>query len=69
MENWFVDAEFMYVGYHEEIYGRDNSIFSSAGCGFNMLNDALKIKISGDYSADPYHDADIRFMSAILFAY
>ena len=69
MEKWFLDGEFMYVGYKEDIYGRDNSIFSSAGCGRHIGSDALKIKISGDYSADPYHDADIRFMSVLLFEY
>jgi len=69
MESWFLDGEFMYVGYEEEIYGRDNSIFSSAGCGRKLMGDSLKIKISGDYSSDPYHDADIRFMSVLLFEY
>ena len=67
MEKWFLDGDFMYVGYEEEIYGRDNSIFSSAGCGRKLLDDAFKIKISGDYSSDPYHDADIRFMTTIQF--
>lgn len=69
MENWFLDGEFMYVGYEEEIYGRDNSIFSSAGCGRKLFDDAWNIKISGDYSADPYHDSDIRFMTVVQFEY
>ena len=69
MENWFLDGEFMYVGYKEEIYGRDNSIFSSAGCGRKLMGDTLKIKISGDYSSDPYHDSDFRFMSVLLIEY
>ena len=69
MENWFLDGEFMAVGYREAIYGQDHSIFSSAGCGRKFMGDALKLKISGDYSSDPYHDADIRFMSVLLFEY
>ena len=69
MEAWFVDGEFMYVGYEEEIYGKDSSLFSSVGCGRTIMGDALKIKISGDYSSDPYHDADIRFMSVLQYDY
>ena len=69
LENWFLDGEFMYVGYEEEIYGRDNSIFSSLGCGRKILDDRLKIKISGDYSSDPYHDSDIRFMTVVQYEY
>lgn len=69
LENWFLDGEFMYVGYEEEIYGRDNSIFSSVGCGRRILDDRLKIKISGDYSSDPYHDSDLRFMTVVQYEY
>jgi len=69
MKNWFVDGEFMYVGYKEEIYGRDSSIFSSAGCGRKILNDAMKIKISGDYSSDPYNDSDISIMTVVQIEY
>ena len=69
MENWFLDGEWMYVYYKADIFGRDNSIFSSAGCGRNIIDDRLKIKFSGDYSSDPYHDSDIRFMTVIQFEY
>jgi len=69
LENWFLDGEFMYVSYEEEIYGRDNSLFSSAGCGRKLLDGKLKIKISGDYSSDPYYDSDFRFMTAVEFDY
>ena len=69
MENWFLDGEFMVVFYKKEIYDRDNSIFSSAGCGRNIIDDRLKIKFSGDYSSDPYHDSDFRFMTVVQFEY
>ena len=69
MQNWFLDGEFMYVGYKEEIYGRDNSIFSSVGCGRKLMDESMKLKISGDYSSDPYHDSDFRFMSVLLIEY
>ncbi len=69
MENWFLDGELMVVYYKADIFGRDNSIFSSAGCGRNIIDDRLKIKFSGDYSSDPYHDSDIRFMTVIQFQY
>ena len=68
-EKWFVDAEIMLVKYKEEIYGKDSSLFSSAGCGRTIVDDGLKLKISGDYSSDPYHDADLRFMTALQFEY
>jgi hypothetical protein len=69
MEDWFVDGEFMVVGYKEEIYGRDSSIFSSAGCGRKILNDAMKIKVSGDYSSDPYNDSDVSIMAVVQIQY
>jgi hypothetical protein len=68
-EKWFVDADIVIVKYREEIYAKDSSLFSSAGCGRTIVDDSLKIKISGDYSSDPYHDADLRLMTALIFEY
>lgn len=69
LENWFVDGEIMYVRYEEKIFRKDNSIFASTGCGRKIIDDTLKVKFSGDYSSDPYHDFDIRFMTVVQFEY
>lgn len=69
LKHWFLDGEWMIVHYKADIFGEENSIFSSAGCGRNIIDDRLKIKFSGDYSSDPYHDSDFRFMTVIQFEY
>lgn len=58
----FVTGDFVYAYYDEEILGRDYSVFVSLGAGRNFLNDALEVKLSGDFSSDPYFDTNLRGM-------
>ncbi|MBU0484753.1 MAG: hypothetical protein KKB30_09605 [Proteobacteria bacterium] len=58
----FVSADVVYVGYDKPIYEEDNSLFVSLGAGKKFMEDALELKLSGDYSSDPYFDQDVRGM-------
>lgn len=58
----FVSGDIVYVGYDQDIYGEDSSLFISLGVGKKLLDDALTLKFSGDYSSDPYFDHDLRGM-------
>jgi hypothetical protein len=58
----FVTGDFVYAHYDEEILGRDYSVFVSLGAGRNFLDDALEVKLSGDFSSDPYFDTNVRGM-------
>ena len=69
LENGFLSGDVVYVLYDEKIFGKDRSIFVSLGGGFNLYKDALQLKISGDYSDDPYFDTDIRGQLVLLFIY
>ena len=63
----FVSSDVLLAYYDEAIYGKDSSVFVSLGTGKHFLNDALEVKISGDYSRDPYFDNDLR--GTLSFAY
>lgn len=69
VEDSFLDGEILYVHYEEEIFGKDNSFFASTGCGSKIFDDMLSVKFSGDFSSDPYHDSDIRFMTMVQYTY
>jgi hypothetical protein len=56
----FVSGDLVYVGYDQDIYGEDSSLFISLGAGRKFLEEALELKLSGDYSQDPYFDEDLR---------
>lgn len=58
----FVSGDVVYVGYDEAIYGADNSLFASLGAGQKFMDEALELKLSADYSSDPYFDHDLRGM-------
>lgn len=58
----FISGDVVYVGYDKEIYGENRSLFLSMGVGKKFLEEALEIKLSGDFSHDPYFDKDIRGM-------
>lgn len=58
----FVSGDVVYVGYDEAIYGEDSSLFISLGGGKMFLDDDLELKLSADYSNDPYFDQDLRGM-------
>lgn len=63
----FVTGDFVYAHYDEEILGRDYSVFFSLGAGRNFLDDALEVKLSGDFSSDPYFDTNLRGMLNVRY--
>jgi len=58
----FISSDLVYVGYDQSIYGEDSSLFLSLGTGKKFMDDALELKLSADYSNDPYFDQDLRGM-------
>jgi len=65
----FVSGDAVYVRYDEDILGEDHSVFASLGGGMNFFDEALKLKLSGDYSADPYFDKDVRGLLAVTYLF
>ncbi len=65
----FLSGDLLWARYQQPIYGRDNSLFLSLGIGRSFLDKALEVKLSGDYSRDPYFDSDIRGLLAITYRY
>ncbi|PLX93585.1 MAG: hypothetical protein C0619_04245 [Desulfuromonas sp.] len=61
----FVSGDGLYTGYDQEIYGQDYAYFASLGAGKTFIDDALQIKLSADYSKDPYFDNDLRSMLTV----
>ena len=58
----FITSDIMYVIYDQRIYGKSSSLFASIGVGTGFLKDTLNLKLSCDYSQDPYLKSDFRFM-------
>lgn len=69
LDRGFLSGDAIYVRYDEPVFGKDRSIFVSLGGGMDLYKDYLKLKLSGDYSDDPFFDSDIRGMLVILFIY
>jgi hypothetical protein len=65
----FLTGDVVYVYYDEEIFGKDSSLFLSLGIGGQLFTDGLTVKISGDYSDDPFFDEDVRGMLVIIYRY
>jgi len=65
----FVSTDLVYVYYDREIYGEDSSLFISLGIGRKFMEDALALKLSGDYSSDPYFDKDVRGMLTVSYRF
>ncbi|MSN25901.1 MAG: hypothetical protein GJV46_08540 [Geobacter sp.] len=63
----FVTGDVMYVKYDEAIYKKNSSLFTSVGGGFRFLNDAFSVKLSFDYSSDPYFEEDYRWMLKLSY--
>lgn len=66
---WFATGDFTYVRYDREIYGENSAVFVSAGVGRKMLERALSLKLSVDYSNDPYFHKDYRGTFAVSYAF
>ena len=67
--NWLdiVTGEITYSKYDKDIFGQDYSFFSSLGIGNNLMNDALNIKLSADFSDDPFFDNDLRSTLSLTY--
>ncbi|MBU0480079.1 MAG: hypothetical protein KKG47_03140 [Proteobacteria bacterium] len=65
----FVSGEAMYIYYDTPIYGKDDSKFASLSLGGRFLDDDLELKLSGDYSVDPYFDKDFRTMLVMKYVF
>lgn len=63
----FITGDAVYVAYKEKVFEEDTSLFLSLGIGRSFLNEALSLKLSGDYSADPYFDSDSRIMVTLAY--
>ncbi len=66
----FLSGDAVYVKYDADVLGEDRSLFASLGAGTRFAKDAVEVKLSGDYSSDPYFDKDLRGLLAVkvLFA-
>ena len=65
----FITGDAMYVHYDEEIFSQDYSLWFSLGGGMRFFDDAMEVKLSGDWSDDPYFDSDIRGLLKIQYTY
>ncbi len=65
----FITGDVIYVHYDEQIFGKDHSLWLSLGGGWRFFNDALEVKLSGDWSNDPFFDSDIRGLLKIQYEY
>lgn len=63
----FITGDAMYVHYDEEIYGQNYSLWLSLGGGMRFFDEALEVKLSGDWSNDPFFDSDIRGLLKIQY--
>lgn len=64
----FLTADGVYAKYGEKIFGDlgdDRSIFAALGGGARFFGDSLQVKVSGEYSKDPYTAEDVRGLFAL----
>jgi hypothetical protein len=69
LRSGFISGDAMYVHYDEEIYGKNYSLWLSLGGGMRFFDDALEVKLSGDWSKDPFFDSNIRGLLKIQYTY
>ena len=65
----FISGDLLYALYDQEIFNKDSSFFASLGAGQRFLKDRLELKLSGDYSADPNFDSDVRGMLVMNYRF
>lgn len=65
----FLAGDVFYARYDRAINGKDQSVFASLGGGLKLAADSLRVKVSGQYSADPYFDADFRLLAALDYTF
>ena len=66
LRNGFFTGDVVYVAYDQDIFGKSYSFFSSLGLGRRFFEDRLEMRLSGDYSSDPFFDSDLRLMLTAL---
>jgi hypothetical protein len=67
--NGFFTGDAVYVAYDEEVFGKNRSLFLSLGLGRRFFEDRLELRLSGDYSDDPYFDSDLRATVTALLGF
>lgn len=65
----FISGDSLYTLYDQEIYGQDYAYFVSLGSGKMFLDGKLEMKLSADYSQDPYFDSDLRSMLTATYRF
>lgn len=65
----FVSGDILYTLYDQDIYGQSYAYFASLGGGRKFLNDDLELKLSADYSEDPYFENDLRSMLTVAYRF
>ena len=65
----FLTGDLLYVNYGQEINDDDDSLFLSIGGGMKFLGDSLELKLSGDYSSDPFYKEDYRSTLTLTYKY
>lgn len=65
----FVSADLLVASYEEDINSEGSSLFASLGGGRHFMGDKLSVKLSGDYSRDPYYDEDLRGTLTVSYNY
>ena len=65
----FVTGDLVYAYYDQAIYNENNALFLSLGVGQNFLKNKLQVKLSGDYSSDPYYDSNLRGMLTAKYTF
>lgn len=69
LKGGFLSGDVLYAGYDKEVFGVDHSWTASLGTGQRFLDDALEVKLAGDYSSDPNYDSDWRGTLALSYRY
>ncbi len=65
----FISGDIVYSTYKQGFFGEDSSFFTSFGGGKQFLDKRLDLKLSADYSSDPYFDSDLRGMLSLSYHY
>lgn len=63
-----IGMDLLYTLYKQDIYGK-NSSYCISICSGKKLDDNLELKLSADYSVDPYFKSDIRAMVALAYRF
>lgn len=65
----FLTGDIVYADYDQDIYNESYSLFASLGTGKDFMDGRMQVKLSGDYSQDPYFDDDLRGILSLTYKY